>query len=78
MDLSKLKAGNAVRMEGDVYGRVAFSSFSDSYSEKFPKADWPDEDYAGIMIEQDNGVLIFYPSDCLLDGQVSVEVDSTS
>ncbi len=44
-------------------GEVVFSSIINSYSNDFPKTEWPRSDYNGIMIRQKNGALIFHDMD---------------
>lgn len=56
------KAGDQVVTDHTIRGEVVFCSASDSYADDFPKPKWPSETYAGIMIREENGALIFFPA----------------
>lgn len=62
--LSKIRSGDTIVID-DIEGVVVFSSISDTYSEKFPKPDWSGNNYDGIMIQQENGALIFHDTEYL-------------
>jgi hypothetical protein len=43
---------------GDIVGEIVFSSISDSYAVDFPKSQWPQSDYKGIVMCMPNGTLV--------------------
>lgn len=57
--LDRPKAGDWVVVDG-FRSEVMFCSVSDTYASGFPKSDWPQEEYQGIMVREAEGGLIFY------------------
>jgi len=72
-DQDKHEIGRRVLLERDLEGTVVFSSRSNEYSDRFTKKEWPPERYAGILIEQDNGALIFIEVAKIESGEVSIQ-----
>lgn len=70
--LSKIKSGDSIAID-DLEGIVGFSSITGSYSVQFPKSNWAGPDYDGIMIEQENGALIFHDMEYLKTDYCRVE-----
>jgi hypothetical protein len=72
--LAAVFEGNKVVIDGSIEGVVVFCSVSRSYSNDYPASSWPESDYDGIMIRQDNGALIFHETHIFKDGVSSIEV----
>ncbi|MEM7678819.1 MAG: hypothetical protein AAF449_22785 [Myxococcota bacterium] len=71
--LRKIKAGDAISIDA-VGGVVVFSSITDSYSLTFPKFEWTGPQHEGIMIQQENGALIFHDTEYLMTDYCRVEL----
>ncbi|WP_394180164.1 hypothetical protein [Yoonia maritima] len=65
-ELTTIVAGDQVSIH-DLNGKVLFSTISDSYTASFPKSNWGLPNYDGIMIEQDNGALVFHGTKFLFE-----------
>ena len=70
--ISDIRSGDVVIVNDDIEGKVMFCTPSNSYSDGFPSTEWPIDQYQGIMIEQNNGALIFFPISLIEDGEMQV------
>ncbi len=66
--LPNVNSGDFVELQSGVAGWVKFCSWTSSYSEAFQPEDWPGVEYDGLMIEQENGALLFTEKDDFLTG----------
>jgi hypothetical protein len=73
--IKQIRAGDFVLLDGDLAGRVAFSSISQSYSIEYPQSEWVQtEGTDGIMIVQNNGARVFFDRSFFEDGEVQIQV----
>ena len=68
--LSEVKAGDAVSIN-NIEGVVVFSSISNTFSSEFPKSKWLG--YNGVMIQQENGALVFHDTEYLQTHNCRIE-----
>ncbi|MDO7558990.1 MAG: hypothetical protein MUR46_14415 [Loktanella sp.] len=71
-DFQSIFAGDKVSID-DIDGMIVFSSISDSYAEDFPKSEWPQTDYNGIMMRMTNGGLMFHDNDVLAHSNCQIK-----
>ena len=75
--LKNIMAGDIIDIDEGVIGTVVFNAISEDYSEEFPIEDWGGEANNGIMIQQENGALLFHDLEYLLTDYCRISVVET-
>ncbi|SLN68779.1 hypothetical protein ROA7450_03702 [Roseovarius albus] len=68
--LNEIRVGDCLDVDDGIIGAVVFNSVVGEWSDNFPEQEWPQADYLGIMIQQENGALVFFDGTTLVEEKV--------